>query len=694
MNKYLLSIPAALLSFSTIAAPTQDVTLYGQLFNGTGDYSIYKFSSGTAAGKEQVKEIVAEPNCGAVKAGDRFYVFSAEDGDYGKEYAAYVYDASSDFQLITRIGSAYDMAKSNQVLAHDPVSGKIYTIYQESSGYYGSESYLGILDVSSRKITKVGYSLYFGSGSTHVVAMAFSPDGELFAIASNGRLYKVNTSTADLTSVGYLPITPEYVQSMAFSADGSTIYWAACNDYTNALYTIDPATGDGNKVKDFTNEEEFVTLWVGDIEAADDAPAAPTDLAAVFTGGSLTGQFKFTAPTKTHGGSDLTGTISYEITANGTTAGSGTATPGEKVSCPVTVAASGMYDFKVSVSNEAGVGENAALNGVFVGLDTPRGVENLRLGHGASDNEFIVTWDAPTTGAHGGYVDLSAIKYRVRRLPEFDVVSENATSPFTDTYSPEQPTKLSYEVTPYIDENTKGLALSTNSIMTGKPFETPWSEDFSSSSCAQLWTVADANDDGHSWEYQWDFGYYRIYDNENAKDDWLISPFIKMEYGYDYLLTFDVRTIATEVFEVKMGAGLDPEDMKYTISEQESVPDTEYSWIKKECKFSCTESGNMHIGFHAMTADPTNALALYIDNVKLEKTGLSGIKDAAANGNGAITADNNGVYATTDTAVDVFTPDGRKVASSALAAGDTMHLPCGLYIVIASDGTCLKAYIQ
>jgi len=694
MNKILLSISATLLSFSTMAAPAQDVALYGQLFNDTGDYSIYKFSSGTVAGKEQVKEILAEPNCGAVKADDRFYVFSAEDGDYGKEYAAYVYDASANFQLITRIGSAYDMAKSNQVLAYNPVSGKIYTIYQESSYYYGTESYLGILDVSSRKITKIGSSLYFGYGNTHIVAMNFSPEGELYAIASNGRLYKVDTSTADLTSVGYLPIDPEYVQSMAFSADGSTIYWAACNDNVNALYTIDPATGDASKVKDFTNNEEFVTLWVGDIEAADDAPAAPTDLATVFTGGSLSGNFTFTAPTKTHGGSDLTGTISYEIMANGSAVGTGTTTNGQKVSHPVTVPASGVYDFKISVSNEAGVGESATLTGIFIGVDTPRGVENLHLDRGTSENEFIVSWEAPTTGAHGGYVDISAIKYRVRRLPEFDVLSENATSPFIDTFSPEQPTKLSYEVTPYIDENTKGLALCTNSIMTGKPYDTPWSEDFTSSSCAQLWTVADANDDGHSWEYQWDYGYFRIYDNENVKDDWLISPFIKMEAGYDYLLTFEVRTIATEVFEVKMGAGLAPEDMKYTIHDRESVPDTDYSWIKKECTFPCTESGNMHIGFHAISDDPTNALALYIDNVKLEKTGLSGIKDAAATGNGSITVDGTGVHATAHSAVDVFTPDGRKVTSAVLAAGDTLSLPCGLYIVRASDGTSLKAYIR
>ena len=116
--------------------------------------------------------------------------------------------------------------------------------------------------------------------------------------------------------------------------------------------------------------------------------------------------------------------------------------------------------------------------------------------------------------------------------------------------------------------------------MTGQPFETPWSEDFTALSAAQIWTVADANNDGHSWEYQWDFGYFRIYDNDNAKDDWLISPYIRLEEEHEYKLTFDVRTIATEELEVMLGLGLEPSDMTFTIREPETIPDTDYSWKK------------------------------------------------------------------------------------------------------------------
>ena len=102
----------------------------------------------------------------------------------------------------------------------------------------------------------------------------------------------------------------------------------------------------------------------------------------------------------------------------------------------------------------------------------------------------------------------------------------------------------------------------------------------------------------------------------------------------------------------------------------------------------------MHIGFHAMTASPDDALALYIDNVSLEKTGNSGIKDSVAATTSAIAADAAGIRALADTAVEVFTADGCKITSATLRAGDILALPAGLYIAVASDGTSVKAVIR
>nr|MDE6853903.1 choice-of-anchor J domain-containing protein [Muribaculaceae bacterium] len=617
MQKIIISL-AALASTLFAGAAESEVLLYGQLYTGTGDYSIYSFSSGSDDGFEKVADIAAEPNCGSVSTGSRFYAFSAEPGDYGNEYAAYVYDANTGYSLITRIGDAYSIAKPQQVLAYDATTSNIYTAYQESS-YYGTESYLGIVNISNRTITRVGYgSLYFGYGKTYIVAMAANPDGELYAIASNSYLYKIDKTNGDISMVGSTGIYPEYEQSMTFSPDGSVIYWAACNDDIAALYSVDPATGNATKIKDFPGNQEFVSLWVGAAVVADGAPGAATALEAVFEGPSLTGELSFVAPEITHGGDALEGELSYEVFAGDESVCSGTAYPGDKVTCTVTVAEAGLVDFTVTFSNANGAGDAASLNGIYAGPDVPVFVDNLTLTAGEGEGEFIISWDAPTVGAHGGYVDASALKYRLRRLPDFTVLSDDAVSPYTDTFVSSIPVSCSYEVMPYVDENISGLPKTTESVMTGQPYEVPYAEDFASTDHIGSWTIIDGNDDGHTWDYQWDFGYYRAYDNENAKDEWLISPYVSLEAGQQYIFSADFRTIAQETVEVCAGTGLTAADMTVVVLEAETIPDTDYSWVARKVLFTVPESGRYHFGIHAMTSSPEDALALYVDNVKVE----------------------------------------------------------------------------
>lgn len=682
-----LSLPLAAL------AQPQAITLYGQLYTGSADNSIYSFSSGETQGMEKVAEPQAVPNCGSVKTEDRFYCFSKETGDYGDEYRVYVYDTTDNYTLVTAIGSAYSIAKEGQVLAYNPVNKKIYSVFAESS-YYGTEYYLGEVNMSNRTMTKIGSSLYFGYGSTSIVAMAFNNEGELYAIASNSYLYKIDTTNANLTNIGSTGIYPQYEQSMTFNPNGSTIYWAACNDNISALYTVNPANGSASKVKDFTGGEEFVSLWAGDVEAAPEAPGAPSDLSAEFTNGSLSGTITFTAPTLTHGGGQLTGEINYTVTSDDKTIATGTTAPGVRTEVPATVTEAGTYEFKVTLANTHGVGDNARMAPLYIGPDAPRYVENLTLVRGEQEGEFIVIWNAPTAGAHGGYVDPTTVKYRVRRLPEFEVISEDAVSPFHDTFTSTQPVKCSYEVMPYVDENISGLPLTTQSIMTGTPFEAPYEEDFGTATAANLWTVVDSNNDGHSWEYQWDFGYFRIYDNNNPKDDWLISPYIHLEADSKYRLTFKVRTIATEQLEVKMGLGLTPDDMVFTLHELETIPDTDFNWETREVVFDSPADDRFHIGFHAATPSPDDALAAYIDDVKVEKIGASGISTVDTTTPSPIVMANGMLTALSDTSVEIFTPDGRLVRRTSLNAGGTITLSPGLYIITADGTRTLKALVK
>lgn len=83
MRKLIISLVSVASALSAGAA-APDVMLYGQMYTGTGDYGVYSFSSGATEGFEKVAGIAAEPNCGSVSAGSRFYAFSAEPGEKAK----------------------------------------------------------------------------------------------------------------------------------------------------------------------------------------------------------------------------------------------------------------------------------------------------------------------------------------------------------------------------------------------------------------------------------------------------------------------------------------------------------------------------------------------------------------------------------------------------------------------------------
>ena len=62
----------------------------------------------------------------------------------------------------------------------------------------------------------------------------------------------------------------------------------------------------------------------------------------------------------------------------------------------------------------------------------------------------------------------------------------------------------------------------------------------------------------------------KIYSSSSPKNDWLFTPFIAVEKDAIYELSFDIRTIGTEKYEVMYG--LQPESAAMT---EQLVPDTQ-----------------------------------------------------------------------------------------------------------------------
>lgn len=94
-------------------------------------------------------------------------------------------------------------------------------------------------------------------------------------------------------------------------------------------------------------------------QSSSSAPAAVEGLALNFEGPSLTGTISFTLPTKTYGGSQLTGNVSYDIAITGAVVKSGQAPAGSVVTETVSAPYDYITNFSVTAKNGSGSGPNA-----------------------------------------------------------------------------------------------------------------------------------------------------------------------------------------------------------------------------------------------------------------------------------------------------------------------------------------------
>lgn len=590
----------------------QDYMLYGHLVSSSMqsmEAGIYGFSTERNDDLKPLSLLQAEPNCGAVKADGRYFVFNTHSTAYGKESAMFIYDASDGFKIITKAMVPADFIVEEQVLAYDPITKLIYTFYTN-----GGDNCLGCLDVSTRTKRKIANMDY-----TKFVSMAFNGKGQLYGISNIGALYEIDKEKGTTKYIGSTGVSPaEYQQCATFLPnDDGALYWAAATGTAGALYKIDTNNAKATLVKTFPHEEKFVSVWPGDKIVLQDAPAKAERVNVNFVGGALEGVVTFQAPTTTHAGKVLTGKVEYKVLVDNVEKGTGSAQPGSTVKTTVKTT-QGYHDFCVVMSNDVGEGEKTRAQKIYIGNDTPCPVENVTLKRGSAENALILTWQPQAKGLHGGYVNPASVKYKIRRMPDGKIVSTQATSPFTDTYDIDKPARCFYDVIPWVDEATEGVASSSNKLLAGKPFTIPYREDFSKNSNFLLFTTENVGNDNLSWDYISDYGYLRIYGSDAPKDDWVISPFIKVEKGCKYKLKFDVMSIGKERYEVKLGKEDNSKSMR-----QQLVPETEiesdYEWKAKECVFTCDEGGMIFIGFHAMTTDTENSQALYLDNISVEK---------------------------------------------------------------------------
>ena len=667
----------ALLVAMPVNAQTE-YQLYGHLVGVNENNGIYKFTTEATSPLTAVQKIPYSPDYGIVKVKDRYFFFVLDDSGYGVEMYMYIYNAN-DFTFITRHKVPTDMVSIGCPIAYDEKTDKVYSVYKDGSTYK-----LCTLNLTKHERNEVG------TLGNNFLAITFNKEGKLYGINSAGRVGEISTADATFTEILSTGMNPHYQQSAAFPAnDNNTMYWAATLDDwggTLGIYKIDLKAKTSTLLREFKHEEEFGCLWVGDKVVAQGAPAASTDLAADFANGKLTGKINFTAPEKTYGGQTLTGELTYKVLVDGVENMQGSTQAGKATIAEVTTT-QGLHDFAVIVSNAEGDGDKAEIKNIYVGHDTPKQVKNVKLVQGGAADKLTLTWDAATEGMHNGYVDPAEVKYQVRKMPSGEIVDNAATSPFKYTVTQEKAEKCFFDVTPYIDNDHKGMPTASNKVMIGKPFEVPYAAGFDTNDEVLLFTIEHIGDGNAYWDWDYDYKFMKIYSSTSPKNDWLFTPFIAVEEGSIYKLSFDVRTVGTEKYEVKYGLAPEAAAMTEQLAADTEVDTDQFA--PRIVEFTAKQTAAIYIGFHANTTDVEKGMNLYLDNIRLKKVGTTAISSVSA-----LAADVNlriadgGIYVLgVDNYISVARIDGTHLFSGAVKAGLHIALEKGIYLVRTAKGT-------
>ena len=667
----------ALLVAMPVNAQTE-YQLYGHLVGTREDNGIYQLTTESTSPLTVVQKIPYSPDYGIVKVKDRYFFFVLDDSGYGVEMYMYIYNAN-DFTFITRHKVPTDMVSIGCPIAYDEKTDKVYSVYKDGSTYK-----LCTLNLTKHERNEVG------TLGNNFLAITFNKEGKLYGINSAGRVGEISTADATFTEILSTGMNPHYQQSAAFPAnDNNTMYWAATLDDwggTLGIYKIDLKAKTSTMLREFKHEEEFGCLWVGDKVVAKGAPAASTDLTANFANGKLTGKINFTAPEKTYGGQTLTGDLTYKVLVDGVENMQGSTQAGKATTAEVTTT-QGLHDFAVIVSNAEGDGDKAEIKNIYVGHDTPKQVKNVKLGQGDAADKLTLTWDAATEGMHNGYVDPTEVKYQVRKMPSGEIVDNAATSPFKYTVTQEKAEKCFFDVTPYIDDEHKGLPTASNKVMIGKPFEVPYTATFDTNDEVLLFTIEHIGDGNAYWDWDYDYKFMKIYSSTAPKNDWLFTPFIAIEEGSIYKLSFDVRTIGTEKYEVKYGLAPEAAAMTEQLAADTEVDTDQFA--PRIVEFTAKQTAAIYIGFHANTTDVEKGMNLYLDNIRLKKVGTTAISSVSA-----LAADVNlriadgGIYVlSVDNYISIARIDGTNLFSGAVKAGQHIALEKGIYLVRTAKGT-------
>ena len=538
-----------------------------------------------------------------------------DDEDYNTYTTSYlnVYDAKTWEKLKTVFFAEHmpDMTAYIRVATYEPSTGKILACTWGD----GLEKAFVEIDPETGDFKKIG-----DMGNFFSQVMFLDNNETIYCISyADDSMNIIDRNTGKPTRVGEVDGIDVFAvaQSAVYDPTKGVAYYVGSNDtYESYLFELDPNTGHCELIRKMPGGEHILGLYM--LEVEDDAPAAPSDIR--YEDGNVC----FTAPVKTYlTDQDLTGSLDVMITIDNDETVEATANPGESVSVPVSLKG-GKHYLKLRVGNDAGYSPERRIE-TFIGLDLPSAVNDLELII-TGGNVFNLSWNAPTTSVNGAAIPEEDLNYTVIRYPDEVVMAEGLKETTFNESVPEAHARYYYEVVSYALDR-QGESAFSNKVTAGEFWISPFIERFDTQDDFDSFKVIDANNDLATWSFMLpvnsesgsaylmgngtpdvDTG---IYDG-NGNDDYLISPFAKLEAGIDYRLQFDVldQWYWWEHLTILLGKERDVKGNEQVIF-SENVGPGHYSFI-----FNVENDGNYAFLFHGDS--PAQSVNLTLDNIKFD----------------------------------------------------------------------------
>ena len=453
-----------------------------------------------------------------------------------------------------------------------------------------------------------------------MLTLAATFDGELYMIGrgmtTTNYLYHIDARN-NIEEVAQVEFTDDYLQSMTFDYDTGKLYWASTTDYGSYFYQVDYTNGNCTTVSQLATGGELTGIYIPFEMAQADSPAEVENLNISNPAHDNKIEISFTAPTQTVGGNPLGRITGWKISCDEKDLDIPftSLNAGEAVNLSAEVA-EGLHIFNIQLINASGVG-SPVVRKIFVGVDIPAAARNVAVN--VDGNCANISWDAVTEGAMGGWIDASSVTYDVLRKPDNKAVAsglkDTKVSDVVDVMNAYQYVIIA------VSGGKEGDYSATDLIAVGDGMQLPYECDFTQLPDFALWTIADVDGDGYTWQKTSYYGEPAMLARSTsayACDEWLISPALKLEAGKEYKISYDAGAMSPyypPALSIMMGDEASPEKLSTELFS--GIVDTTYPSHSIVYFPDVKTSGVYYVGIHAKWGKGNPGL--YFGNIKIEE---------------------------------------------------------------------------